>query len=157
MAQDRIVVTRRSLLRIGWQTAALVGVASACEGLPLWASGQQNLHELTAESFLPYEGRDLVFSRPVSGREVFSRSVVLKLVKVTTHERTLQIESQHPGRYQKRLRKPFSLTLDLQGGEPLGEGLHRLIHKDFSGCQLFLSQVSQPRPDGTLVYEAVFG
>ncbi len=156
MAENRMVVTRRSLLQTSWRTAALAGVASACQYLPGLKRAKQKLQELTAESFLPFEGRDLVFARPVTGGGVFSRTVELKLVKVTTHERVLEIESRNPALAGKRARKPFSLAFELRG-EPLGEGLHRLIHKDFSGCEIFLSRVSRPRPDGTLLYEAVFG
>jgi len=157
MAENRMVVTRRSLLQISWQTAALAGVASVCQYLPGLKRAKQNLQDLTAESFLPFEGRNLVFARPVAGGGVFSRTVELKLAKVTTHERVLEIESRNPALADKRARKPFSLAFELRGGEPLGEGLHRLVHKDFSGCEIFLSRISRPRPDGTLIYEAVFG
>lgn len=156
MAEHRTIVSRRSLLQASWQTAVLAGVASACQYLPVWKRTKQNLQDLTAESFRPYEGRDMVFSRPVAGGGIFSRSVAMKLAKVTTHEHITQIESRNPAIYGKRSREPFSLVFELKGGEPLGDGLHRLIHKDFEGCQLFLSEISQPRPDGTVVYEAVF-
>jgi hypothetical protein len=157
MVENRMIVTRRSLLQISWRTAALALVASACQYLPGWKRAKQNLQDLTAESFLPFEGCDLVFSRPVASGGIFSRTVAMKLAKVTTHEHVTQIEAQNPAIYSKRSREPFSLVFELKGAEPLEDGLHRLIHKDFEGCQVFLSQVSQPRPDGTLLYEAVFG
>ncbi len=157
MAENRMVVTRRSLLQISWRTAALAGVAGAFQYLPGWKCAKQNLQDLTAESFKPFEGSDLVFSRPVASGGIFSRTVAMKLAKVTTHEHVTRVEAQNPRIYGKRSREPFSLVFELKGAEPLGDGLHRVIHRDFEGCQLFLSQVSQPRPDGTLLYEAVFG
>jgi hypothetical protein len=157
MAENRLVVTRRSLLQIGWRAAALVGLTSALPKLSSLKRSKDNLEDVTAESFKPYEGLDMVFSRPVAGGGIFSRSVALKLAKVTTHKSITQFESQNPAIYGKRSREPFSLIFELKGGEPLGEGLHRIIQRDFAGCQLFLSQVSRPRPDGTLLYEAVFG
>ena len=156
MAENRMVVTRRSLLQISWRTAALAGVASAFQYLPGWKRAKQNLQDLTAESFLPLEGRDLVFARPVAGGGVFSRTVELKLVKVTSHERVLAIESRNPALADKRARKPFSLAFEFRGREPLSEGLHRLIDRLFRLRDLSLA-VSRPRPDGTLLYEAVFG
>lgn len=116
------------------------------------------LAELTAESFQPYEGQELVFARPAAGGAILTRSVRLKLTEVAVHEHIARIEGQDPARYKsKRTRSSFSLFFELRDQEPLAEGLHRLIHEDFAGCQLYLSQVSRPRPDGTLLYEAVFG
>lgn len=157
MAENRRIVTRRSLLGIGWRAAALASVAGACRHLAVWKGAKQSLQDVTAESFKPYEGHDLVFSRPIAGRGLVSKSVELKLAKVTVHERIAEIESRNPALKGKRTRTPFSLAFELKGGEPLSEGLHRLIHKDFDGCQIFLSRVSAPRADGTLLYEAVFG
>jgi hypothetical protein len=156
MAENWTIVSRRSLLQVSWRTAALAGVASACRYLPVLKRTKQNLQDLTAESFRPHEGRDLIFSRSVARGGIFSRSVAMKLAKVTIYEHIIKIESRNPAIYGKRSREPFSLVFELKGAELLGEGLHRLIHKDFEGCQLFLSQVSQPGSDGTLLYEAVF-
>jgi len=157
MAENGTRVTRRSLLQMSWRTAAIAGVTGVCKYLTVWKSSKQRLQDVTADSFRPYEGRELVFARPVADRRVFSRSVELKLAKVTAHERIARIESRNPAKYGKRSRESFSLLFELKDAEPLGEGLHRLVHGDFEGCQLFLSQVSKPRPDGTLLYEAVFG
>jgi hypothetical protein len=157
MAENGTRVTRRSLLHMSWVAAAIAAVASPFRHLPAWLRPKLRLQDLTAESFRPYEGRDLVFARPVADRSIFSPSVRLRLVKVAAHEHIARIESQDPAKYGKRSRESFSLLFELKGGEPLGEGLHRLVHGDFDGCQLFLSQISKPRPDGTLLYEAVFG
>ena len=158
MAENGIHVTRRSLLQIGGFAAALSSIPSAWRHLTVWTRAKPQLAELTAGSFQPYEGQDFVLARPVAAGAIFSRSVELRLAKVAVHGRVAQIESRNPARYLgKRTRQSFSLHFELQGGEPLGDGLHRLIHRDFVGCQLFLSQVSKPRPDGTLLYEAVFG
>ncbi len=157
MAPNRITVTRRSLLQTGCRAAALAGVSAAVPQIIFWQSAKYNLRELTADTFRPYEGSELLFSRPVSGVGAHSGTVKLKLAQVTVHERITQIESKHPTKYAKRTREPFSLVFELVGGEPLREGLHRLKHEDFAGCELFLTQIARPRPDGKLLYEAVFG
>jgi hypothetical protein len=157
MADKRLVVTRRSLLHTGWRAAALVGVAGACPDLAVWKRNNVGLRELTAESFRRFEGSDLRFSRPVARGGILSRTVALKLTEVITHDKTTQIEARNPEIYQKRSREPFSLVFELKGDKPLEEGLHRLIHKDIAACDLFLSRISQPRSDGAIFYEAVFG
>lgn len=157
MAQNRITVTRRSLLQTSCRAAALASVTAALPQITLWKGAKYNMGDLTADSFRPYQGSDLIFSRPVTGVDVQSGTVILALAQVIVHERIIQLESQHPTRYAKRLREPFSLVFELNGREPLGEGLHRLKHEDFSGCDLLLTQVSRPRADEKLLYEAVFG
>jgi hypothetical protein len=158
MAENGTNVTRRTLLQWSGGMAAFFAAAGACASqLAPWNASNAELSELTAESFLPFEGQTLVFSRPVPKGSILSRTVELKLVKVDRHERVTRVEAQRAGRYGKRARAPFSLVLELAGSEPLGDGLHRLVHRDFSGHQLFLSQVGQPRPDGGLLYEVVFG
>jgi hypothetical protein len=158
MAENGTNVTRRTLLQWSGGMAAFFAAAGACGGqIAPWNASHSELSELTAESFLPFKGQTLVFSRPVPKGSILSRTVALRLVKVEQHERVTGIEAQNAGRYGKRARAPFSLVLKLTGSEPLGDGLHRLVHRDFSGHQLFLSQVGQPRPDGGLLYEAVFG
>lgn len=158
MAEHGTMVTRRSLLQMSWCAAALAGVAGAGRYLNIWKRPKQRLKELTAESFRPYEGQQFVFSRPREGRSILSQSVGMKLTGVSVHERVAQMEAKNPARYAgKRSRKSFSLVFELKDGAPLGNGLHRLNHGDFDGCELFLSQISRPRPDGTLQYEAVFG
>jgi len=159
MAESGMNFTRRSLLQTGSCAAALASVPAAWHFVTAWTRPKAQLAELTAESFQPYEGQDFVFTRPVAApATLFSRPVQLKLVRVEVHDRIARIESQNPARYAgKRTRQSFSLHFELRGGEPLADGLHRLVHRDFVGCQLFLSQISKPRPDGTLLYEAVFG
>jgi hypothetical protein len=158
MAENGTNVTRRTLLQWSGGMAAFIAAAGACGGqLAPWNASHSELSELTAESFLPFEGQTLVFSRPVPRGSILSRTVELKLVRVEQHERVTRIEAQYAGRYGKRARAPFSLALKLTGSEPLRDGLHRLVHRDFSGHELFLSQVGQPGPDGRLLYEAVFG
>jgi hypothetical protein len=158
MAENGTNVTRRTLLQWSGGMAAFFAAAGACGGqLVPWNAAHSGLSELTAESFLPFEGQTLVFSRPVPKGSIFSQTVELKLVKVDRHERVSRIEAKNAGRYGKRARAPFSLALELAGGQPLGDGLHRLVHRNFSWHQLFLSQVGQPRSDGGLLYEAVFG
>ena len=158
MAENGTNVTRRTLLQWSGGMAAFFAAAGACGGqLTPWNASNPELSELTAASFLPFEGQTLVFSRPVPKGSILSRTVEMKLVKVEQHEKVTRVEAQNAGQYGKRTRAPFSLVLELQGSEPLGDGLHRLVHRDFSGHQLFLSQVGQTRPDGGLLYEAVFG
>jgi len=158
MAENGTNVTRRTLLQWSGGMAAFFAAAGACGGqLAPWNASPSELSELTAESFLPFEGQTLAFSRPVPKGSILSRTVELKLVKVEQHERVTRIEAQNAGRYGKRARAPFSLVLELTGSEPLGDGLHRLVHRDFSGHHLFLSQVGQPRVGSALLYEAVFG
>jgi hypothetical protein len=158
MAENGTNVTRRTLLQWSGGVAAFFAAAGACGSqLAPWNASHSELSELTAESFLPFEGQTLVFSRPAPKGSILSRTVALKLVKVDRHERVTRVEARNAERYGKRARAPFSLVLKLTGSEPLGDGLHRLVHRDFSGHQLFLSQVGQPGPDGGLLYEAVFG
>jgi hypothetical protein len=156
MAENRNLVTRRSLLQTGWRAAALAGLLGALPKLSFGKRPKFNLKDVTAESFKPFEGRDLAFSRPATSGAPFSRSVTLRLARVETHEQATQIETRNPANYGQRSREPFSLAFELKGSEPLGDGLHRLNQGEFAGCELFLSQVSRPRPDGTLLYEAVF-
>jgi hypothetical protein len=155
MADSSKTITRRSLIQLSGGAAAFVGAARAGECLKLWQKVQ--LQDLTAESFRRYEGQNLVFSRPAAAGAILTRTVTLKLAKVSTHERVAQIEVRNPEKYAKRDRESFSLLFELAGGEPLGNGLHRLLHPDFAGHQLFLAQISRPRTDGTRLYEAVFG
>jgi hypothetical protein len=158
MAENGTNVTRRTLLQWSGGMAAFFAAAGVCVGQRApWNALHPELSGLTAESFLPLEGQTLVFSRPVPRGSILSQTVELKLVKVDRHERVTRVEAQDAGRYSKRARAPFSLVLELSGSEPLGDGLHRLVHSEFAGHQLFLSQVGQPRPDGGLLYEAVFG
>jgi hypothetical protein len=157
MTEQTMVVTRRSVLQTGWRAAALAGVAGACRSVAAWKRSKGRLQSVTVESFKPYEGQGFLFARPRVAAALFSRTVELKLAKVTPHEHISRLESRDPAARGKRSRESFSLLFELKGGEPLGEGLHRLVHRDFEGCEIFLSQVSRPRPDGTLLYEAVFG
>jgi hypothetical protein len=157
MAENKIIVTRRSLLQTTWRAAALASLASAFPQFSFWKRTKQNLKDVTAESFRPYAGRDMVFSRPAIGTGIISPTVKMKLAEVTVHESAIRIESRNPAKYAKRSREPFSLVFELKEDAPLDEGLHRLMHPDFTGDELFLSQVTQLRPDGTLLYEAVFG
>jgi hypothetical protein len=158
MAENGTNVTRRTLLQWSGGMAAFFAAAGACGGqLAPWNPSPSKLSELTAESFLPFEGQTLVFSRPVPKGSILSQTVKLKLVKVDQHERVIRVEAQNAARYGKRTRAPFSLVLELESSEPLGDGLHRLVHRDFSGHQLFLSQIGQPQVGGALLYEAVFG
>lgn len=157
MAEKNTSVTRRSLLQTSWRAAAFAGMAGACRWMTVWKGAKQGLSEMTANSFQPYEGQQFLFARPRLGAAETSRSVELKLAKVTPHEHITRIESCDPATRGKRTRESFSLLFELKGGEPLGQGLHRLVHHDFSDCELFLSQVSGPRADGSLLYEAVFG
>jgi hypothetical protein len=145
------------VLQTGWRAAALAGVAGACRSIAVWKRSKGRLQSVTAESFKPYEGQDFLFARPRAGAALFSRTVELKLAKVTPHEHISRLESREAATRGKRTRESFSLLFELKGGEPLGEGLHRLVHREFEGCEIFLSRVSRPRPDGTLLYEAVFG
>lgn len=157
MAEKGMSVTRRSLLQASWRAVAFAGVASACRSVAIWKRPKQGLRNVTVEAFQPYEGQLFLFARPRAGSAVFSKAVELKLAKVAPHEHITRIESRDAAIRGKRSRESFSLLFELKRGEPLGEGLHRLVHRDFEGCEVFLSQISRPKPDGTLLYEAVFG
>jgi hypothetical protein len=157
MAEKGMGVTRRSLLQMSWRAAAFAGAASAWRSFGIWKRPKASLRNVTAESFEPYEGQQFLFARPPAAPAVFSKTVELKLAKVSPHEHITRIESRDAATRGKRTRESFSLLFEMKGGEPLGEGLHRLVHRDFEECEILLSQVSRPRPDGTLLYEAVFG
>ncbi len=87
MAENGTNVTRRTLLQWSGGLAAFFAAAGACGGqLAPWNASHSELSELTAESFLPFEGQTLVFSRPVPKGSILSRTVELKLVKVDRHE-----------------------------------------------------------------------
>jgi hypothetical protein len=157
MAENEMNLTRRSLLQWSGCVAAAAGAAGACGPFTVLKTPAEPLENLSAESFQPFAGHTLIFARPVSSGSIVSRTVELKLAKVERHERIAKIESKNPANYGERSRPSFSLLFELKNDEPLSAGLHRLVHGDFDGHQIFLSPVAQPRPDGTLVYEAVFG
>src|ERR1700743_866833 len=137
MAENGTNGTRKTLLQWSGGMAAFFAAAGACGGqLAPWNASNPELSELTAESFLPFEGQTLVLSRPVPKGSILSRTVEMKLIKVEQHEKVTRVEAQNAGQDGKRPRAPFSLVLELQGGDPLGDGLHRLVHRDFSGHQL---------------------
>jgi hypothetical protein len=158
MAQNGSPISRRLLLQWSAGLAACFGATSATAGqLSPWPRSTQPMQDLTAESFLPYVGHTMRFARPLAKGALLSRTAELKLLKVDGHDAITRIESHAPANHPERTRASFSLVFELTDQAPLEDGLHRLVHSDFAGHALFVSEVSRPRPDGTRFYEAVFG
>jgi hypothetical protein len=94
----------------------------------------------TADTFLPYVGQTLTFD---------PGSVQLEL---------LNVSRRNPGQVPAGFREPFALLFALRSAEPLGKGLHSIVHDDFEPADWFLTRVLAPGRDPRLAhYEAVFG
>jgi hypothetical protein len=97
---------------------------------------------LTADAFAARVGEEFVFE----GAAGVVRMKLVSLARFPRHELTD--------------REPFSIIFVLKGQDPLGLGLHRLVHPELEPFDMFLSRVMVPRlqkadPDG-MFYEAVF-
>ena len=157
MARKGRQVTRRSILQLSGGAFAVAGVAAISGPWPSVRLNRFRLQDVSAESFLPYVGKTLVFESSAGDQHFTSPTAEFRLAKVTPHESISRIESRNPATYGKRKRESFSLLFEQKGGAPLGEGLHRLAHADFEDFQLFLSPVGMPGQDGTIYLEAIFG
>ena len=117
------------------------------------------IKDLTAEALQPYVGQRLPFGRPAENEHVESGEVALELWRVTANENITKMEQEHPERYPQRRRQSFSALFVLpQNEQPLGMGLHRMLHPDFEVEEWFLSRVFVPGADSRKAYyEAVFG
>ena len=117
------------------------------------------IQDLTAETLQPYVGRTLPFERPAENGDAASAQVTLELWRVTANENITKMEQEHPERYPQRRRQSFSALFILpQNEQPLGMGLHRMMHPDFEVEEWFLSRVLVPDGDRKRAYyEAVFG
>jgi len=114
--------------------------------------------DLSAEALQPYIGQRLVFQRPAGEEHITGGRVELELMRVTVSEGASK-EAADPERYPKRKRVSFSALFVLpEGAQPLGMGLHRLMHPDFEAEEWFLSRVMVRDGDvRRAYYEAVFG
>jgi len=157
MAHQGTQVTRRSMLQMSGGAFAVAGVASVSGQWPILGLGRFRLEDVSAQSFLPYLGKTLLFERSPEDRSLSSTTAELKLAKVIPHESISRLESRNPGKYGIRRRESFSLLFEQKDGKPLGPGLHRLAHADFENFQLFLSPVGVPEKNGTVYLEAIFG
>lgn len=114
--------------------------------------------ELTPEIFRPHIGQIFSFESGDEGQSKPARAFDLELVEVNASGRR-----RTNGGIAKGIRaEPFALLFILHGPEPLGRGLHRLVHERFSPSELFLSRVVAPQRagrdgPGAVYYEAVFG
>lgn len=117
------------------------------------------IKDLTAEALQPYVGQRLPFERPAENERPANGHVALELWRVTANENIAKVEQQHPERYTQRHRQSFSALFVLpQNEQPLGMGLHRMMHPDFEVEEWFLSRVFVPGADSRKAYyEAVFG
>lgn len=112
-------------------------------------NAKPTLREMTAEHFLPHQGRVVTFLRPEQEPGKRER-VELELLRVTSYRQAAI----------KGMRTPFSLIFRSVGGQTLGRGLHRLELEEFDPSEIFLSRILVP-PDymqeGGVFYEAIFG
>jgi hypothetical protein len=117
------------------------------------------IKDLTAEALQPYVGQQMRFGRPAENEPAAGGHVTLELWRVTAHENITNAEKEHPERYPQRRRQSFSALFVLpQNEQPLGMGLHRIMHSDFEVEEWFLSRVLVPSGDNKRAYyEAVFG
>jgi len=98
---------------------------------------------LTADAFEARLEEEFVFGRPEGGE---ARLKLISLRRLPRHELTD--------------REPFSMIFVMKDQEPLGPGLHRLLHPDLESFDMFISRVTVPRlqkadPAG-MFYEAIF-
>ena len=117
------------------------------------------IKDLTAETLQPYVGQKLPFGRPAENQQGATTPVTLELWQVTANDKISKAEQEHPERYPQRRRQSFSALFVLpQNEQPLGMGLHRMMHPDFEVEEWFLSRVLVPGADSKRAYyEAVFG
>ncbi len=117
--------------------------------------------DCAADNFLPYVGEMFTFQQSSDEQRDIGDSVELELVEVRHYGQRLGIGNvdSRPSTHERR--ESFSLLFVLRSSAPLGKGLHRLIHRAFEPCDLFLSRVVVPEPGqgdrGKIYYEAVFG
>jgi len=156
MADQGKQITRRSVLHLSWCGLATAGVASSLLS-KVAKLNKKHVGNVTEEEFLPYVGKKLTFRRFPSVDNLAPAEATLILARVTSHQSIRKIEARNPGKYGKRKRESFSLLFELQQGEPLESGLHQLAHPDFEGFDLFVSPISQPKNNRSMLYEAVFG
>lgn len=155
MAEQGTQVTRRTLLQNSWRTAVVAGVVAICRPLGLAGLTRIRLEDATAETFAPYLNQQMEFKTAATLSAGEGR-VALKLVGIDRHERIARIDSGNPEVRGKRARASFSLLFESTGRE-LPAGLNRIAHRDFAETELLLTQISRPRQDGTIYYEAIFG
>jgi len=156
MADQTKHLTRRSVLHLSWCGLATAGAASSILS-KVAKLNRKHVGNVTEEDFLPYVGKKLTFRGLPSGLDLAPAGATLILARVTSHGSIRKVEARNPAKYGKRKRESFSLLFELQDGEPLGSGLHQLAHPDFEGFHLFLSPISQPKSNRSMLYEAVFG
>ena len=117
--------------------------------------------DCTADHFLPYEGSRFLFVRPPDEEGNIGDPVELELIEVRRYAPRRASDSAPTLSCPVTQRDAFALLFVVQKGEPLGNGLHRLIHEGFEPCDLFLSRVVVVEPgranDGRTYYEVVFG
>lgn len=113
--------------------------------------------ELSAEALRPFVGKKLEFQRPVEDAHITNGRVELELMRVTVPESALKIPQSAAETSARRV--SFSALFVLApDGQPLGMGLHRLMHPDFEPEEWFLSRVYVPGEDmRRAYYEAIFG
>jgi len=155
MAEQGTQVTRRTLLQNSWRGAVVAGVAAMCRPFGLASLTRIRLEDATAETFVPYLNRRIEFKTPATV-SASGGQAALKLVEIDRHERIARIDSRNPAVRGKRERASFSLLFESAGRE-LPAGLHRITHQDFAETAVLLTQVSRPKHDGTIYYEAIFG
>jgi hypothetical protein len=157
MAHKGKQVTRRSVLQMSGGTFAAAGAAAVSGPWSILRLYRHRVQDVRAESFFPYLGEKLVFSRSAGDQNAGATTAELKLANVSPHEGISRIESRISALDGKRRRESFSLLFEQNSGMPLGPGLRQLMHPQFEDFQLFLSPVGMPGRDGTIYLEAVFG
>jgi len=104
---------------------------------------------LNADEFEPRVGEEFVFARPANPSGSTAGVVRMRLASIARLPR-----------HDLTDREPFSVIFVLKDQDPLGMGLHRLLHPELEPFEMFLSRVMVPRlqradPAG-MFYEAVF-